>query len=78
MCARLIEQILGNLKNSLCPLLFADFDKFLLHQAAQIQTDALLIYRMTWVYLRMMHLPDADGSAGMSSVGVNSEINIMR
>lgn len=44
----LIEQLLGNLKNSLCPLLFADFDEFLLHQAAQIQTDVLLIYFMTW------------------------------
>lgn len=35
-------------ENSLGPLLFADFDEFLLHQAAQIQIDALLIYRMTW------------------------------
>lgn len=43
----LIEQILGSLKNSLCPLLFADFDEFLLHQAAQIQTDVLLIHCMT-------------------------------
>lgn len=34
--------------DSLCPLLlFADFDEFLLHQAAQIQTDALLIYHRT-------------------------------
>lgn len=34
-------------ENSLCPLLFADFDEFLLHQAAPIQTGALLIYCLT-------------------------------
>lgn len=49
-------------ENSLCPLLFADFDKFLLHQAAPIQTDVLLIYGVTRYFLRMMYLPDADAN----------------
>lgn len=30
------------------------------------------------VCLRMMYLPDVEGSEEMSSVGVDSEINIMR
>lgn len=60
-------------ENSLRPLLFADFDKFLLHQAAPIQTDVLLIYGVTLsFFLRMMYLPDADVSARCPCVGVPS------
>lgn len=67
-------------ENSLSPLLFADFNKFLLHQAAQIQTDALLIYFMTWFVCvcGMMHWARCRRQRVISSRSVDSGISIMR
>lgn len=64
------------LENGLRPLPFADFHKFPLHQAAQIQTDVLLIYYETRI--RETAFSKRRRQSAKLSVSVRSGISILR